>query len=162
MERRSRVFGCCLAAAAIAVAAPPVLAQTVYKLIDRNGKVTYVETPPKDFDGRVIRVDIDPNANKASLGAPRFTPPPQGGAAGPAAAADHESQVTAARERRDAARKALADARDHPAPDDMRFLGKVGGGSRAVPTDAYQQRLDGLERALKEAEDDLAKLQAQR
>jgi hypothetical protein len=70
--------------------------------------------------------------------------------------------VTAARERRDAARKALADARDHPGPDDMRFLGKVGGGSRAVPTDAYQQRLDGLERALKEAEDDLAKLQAQR
>ena len=44
-------------ALAALIAASPGAAQTVYKLIDRNGKVTYSEEPPKDFDGKVIRID---------------------------------------------------------------------------------------------------------
>jgi len=163
MGRKVGLSVSCLAIAALSlVAIAPASAQTVYKLIDRNGKVTYSETPPKDFDGKVIRVDIDPNANKATLGAPRAAPRPQDTPAEPAAAPDHGRQVADARERRAAARKALAEARDHPGPDDMRFLGKVGGGARAVPTEAYQQRLDELERAVKEADDELEKLQAAR
>ena len=35
---------------ALAAFALGASAQTLYKLIDRNGKVTYAEKPPKDFD----------------------------------------------------------------------------------------------------------------
>jgi len=138
-----------------AFAANSALAQTLYKLIDRNGKVTYSQEAPKDFDGKVIRIDIDPSRNSATLGVPR----------GPAAApqpdeaAEKEKRVAQARERLEAARKALAEAREHPGEDDVRFIGKVGGGARRVPTEAYQERVAGLERAVKEAEDELGKAQ---
>ena len=45
-------------------------AETIYKLIDRNGQVTYSEAPPKSFDGQVIRMNLDPNANTATLSKP--------------------------------------------------------------------------------------------
>ena len=60
-------------AAALLLCAAGASAQTLYKLIDKNGKVTYSESPPKDFDGKVQRMDIDPKANTATL--PRYTPP---------------------------------------------------------------------------------------
>ncbi|HEX3098577.1 MAG TPA: hypothetical protein VHQ02_12720 [Usitatibacter sp.] len=139
-----------------AFAANSGLAQTLYKLIDRNGKVTYSQEAPKDFDGKVIRIDIDPNRNSATLGVPPPTPP---GAQPPEAAPEAAKRVAQARERLAAARKALAEAREHPAEDETRFVGKVGGGARSIPTEAYQERLAGLERAVKEAEDELAKAQ---
>ena len=40
-------------------------AETLYKLIAPDGKVTYSQEAPKHFDGKVIRLDIDPNANTA-------------------------------------------------------------------------------------------------
>ena len=43
------------------------LAQTLYKLIDKNGKITYSEEKPKNFDGQVIPMNIDPNANTATM-----------------------------------------------------------------------------------------------
>jgi len=165
MDRNAlRVVFLVLAAWTLAAAAP-AFAQTVYKLIDRDGKVTYSESPPKDFDGQVIRIDIDPNANKATLGVPQ--PTPQAAGEGKkrahvpeAAAPDRSKRIEEAREKLDDARKALEEARANPGPDDMRFLGKVGGGSRSVPTEAYQQRLDKLEHAVKEAENELAKAQS--
>ena len=138
-----------------AFAANSADAQTLYKLIDRNGKVTYSQEAPKDFDGKVIRIDIDPNRNSATLGVPPAAPAAQE----PEAAAAKAKRVAQARERLAAARKALAQAREHPAEDDTRFVGKVGGGARSVPTEAYQERLAGLERAVKEAEDELEKAQ---
>ena len=54
----------------LCLAASGASAETFYKLIDSNGKVTYSEKPPKDFDGKVIRLDIDPNANTATLAKP--------------------------------------------------------------------------------------------
>ncbi len=149
--------------AALALAAAPVGAQTVYKLIGRDGKVTYAEEPPKYFDGKVIRIDIDPNANKATLGGG----PGRGGEAlgaearqaqrrpdapAPKAAA-RAQRLESARVRLKAAREALAQAREHPREDEVRFVGNVGGGVRRVPTEEYQQRLGALERAVKEAED---------
>ena len=60
-----------LVAAAAALFAPPVaLAEVLYKLIDKNGKVTYSEEKPKNFDGQVIRLDINPNANTATMPKP--------------------------------------------------------------------------------------------
>lgn len=145
------------------LAALPAAAQTVYKLIDRNGKVTYSEQPPKDFDGKVIRIDIDPNANKASLGALREE---AGTSAQPKAKAKVEAKSVAdrleeARKKLDAARKALEDAKENPREGDIQWLGKVGGGARPVPSEEYQQRLAQLERAVKEAENEVHELEQQ-
>ena len=144
------------AAIALLTASPSVDAQTLYKLIGKDGKVTYSEKPPKDFDGKVIRMDIDPKANTATL--------PEGSRLQEKSEASQRSavrddQLKAARARVDAARKALEDARANPAEGDIARMGKKGGGTRPVPTEDYQQRLAKLERDVKEAEDDLAKLE---
>jgi hypothetical protein len=158
-----------MVAAAAFLAGVPAAAQTVYKLIDKNGKVTYSEEPPKHFDGQVIRIDIDPNVNKATLG----NAPGERGQDGITRAKpdkesarereqSHAERLDAAREKLDDARKALADARDNPREGDVRFVGKVGGGARPVPSEEYQNRLAGLERAVKEAEDEVKQLEGRR
>ena len=50
--------------------AVPAAAQTLYKLTDKNGKVTYSEKVPPGFDGKVTRMDIDPKQNTATLPKP--------------------------------------------------------------------------------------------
>lgn len=134
-------------------------AQTLYKLIDRNGKVTYAEKPPRDFDGKVIPLEIDPNRNTATL--PKPPPKPEPVVKGreelqmePAPKPDNPVDV--ARRKLEAARKALEKARDNPAESDMRFIGVVGGGTRRVPTQEYAARLEELERRVKSAEEELA------
>jgi hypothetical protein len=148
---------------ALALASLPAAAQTVYKLIDRNGKVTYSEEPPKNFDGKVIRIDIDPNANRASLGTGPKTDPGQSHeeAKGKAKAEgpSREERLEQAKRKLDAARKALDDAKQNPGDGDIQWLGKVGGGARPVPSEAYQQRLAQLERAVKEAQDEVQSLE---
>src|ERR1700751_2737816 len=52
---------------ALAAFAAQAQAQTLYKLIDKNGKATYPETAPKDFDGKVIPIDVNPDRNTATL-----------------------------------------------------------------------------------------------
>ena len=144
------------AALASLTASPGADAQTLYKLIGKDGKVTYSEKPPKDFDGKVIRMDIDPKANTATL--PEGSRLHEQSEASKRAAA-RDDQLKAARLRVDAARKALEDARANPAEGDIARMGIKGGGTRPVPTEDYQQRLAKLERDVKEAEDDLAKLE---
>ena len=148
-------------AAALAFAgAGESAAQTVYKLIDKDGKVTYVDTPPKDFPGQVIRVDIDPKANTATL--PKMPPSAEGEAAKKAAAAAPD-RVAEARGKLEAARKAYADARDNPGPDDVMRVGNVGGKTtRPVFSDEYQKRLDGLEKAVRDAEEELKRAEQAR
>lgn len=126
----------------VALAAP---AQTLYKLIDRNGKVTYSNEEPKDFDGKVIRIEVDPNANTATL--PKYQPAP------PASRASVD--VRALREKVAERRAALEKAKNNPGDDDVQWVGNARGGTRAVPTEAYKHRLAELERSLKEAEDEL-------
>jgi hypothetical protein len=147
-----------LAAALVLLAASPSLhAQTtLYKLVGKDGKVTYSEKPPKDFDGKVIRLDIDPKANTATL--------PEGSrlqerSEASKSTATRDEQLKAARARVDAAQKALEDARANPGEGDIARMGKKGGGTRPVPTEDYQQRLAKLERDLKDAEDGLQKLE---
>jgi len=50
----------------------PAAQTTLYKLIDKNGKVTYSDSPPKNFDGQVIPVDIDTKRNTAIASWPRW------------------------------------------------------------------------------------------
>ena len=144
------------AALASLAASPGVDAQTLYKLIGKDGKVTYSEKAPKDFDGKVIRMDIDPKANTATL--PEGSRLQEKSEASQRSAARDE-QLRAARARVDASRKALEDARNNPGEGDIARMGIKGGGTRPVPTEDYQQRLAKLERDLKEAEDELQKLE---
>ena len=120
----------------------PAAAQTLYKLIHPDGKVEYAEKPPKEFPGKVIRLDVNPESNKATL--PRFEPK-----------ARPESRVPAARDKLDKARKALKDAEDNPSEGDVMRVGNVGGGTRPVNTEAYDEKLKKLREAVKAAEDDL-------
>lgn len=130
-------------------------AQTMYKLIDRNGKVTYSESPPKDFNGKVIRMDIDPKANTATL--PKYTPPPPAKADAPRASSGGgpTDKVQLARDKLEAAKKALQDATDNPRETDIQRIGIKGGGTRPVPTEDYQKRLENLAENVKRAEEEL-------
>jgi hypothetical protein len=165
MERKLGGLIVTMFAVAALLAGVPATAQTVYKLIDKNGKVTYAEQPPKYFEGQVIRIDIDPNANKATLGKPGGDPGQQASRAKAkreaeeARAETHAEKLQAAREKLDEARQALDDARNSTNDDDFRWVGNVGGGTRRVPTEQYQERLAGLERKVKEAEDEVKQLQ---
>ena len=137
-----------LLAAMLSAFALGATAQTLYKLIDKNGKVTYAEKPPKDFDGKVIRIDVDPNANTATL------PKPTGPLVDPARAAS-DAGVKAAQEKLEAAKKAYQQALDNPGDGDVSYIGNKGGGTRAVPTEEYSKRLATLEKAVKDAEEEL-------
>ena len=137
-------------------------ADTLYKLIDRKGKVTYSETAPKDFDGKVIRIDIDTKANTATLPKPMAKGEARAETEGervirrrPDTGA--QDRVAAARVRLEGAQKALADARDTATEDDYTLLGNAGGkGTRRVPSEQFALRLAQLEKAVKDAEDALA------
>jgi hypothetical protein len=137
-------------ALALCAVATLAAAQTLYKLIDKNGKVTYSETAPKDFPGQVIRIDVNPDANTATL--PKLPPRPAAPASGAAA---RGQDLRGAQERLEAARKALAQARENPRDDEVSWMGNKGGGTRAVPTDAYRARLDKLEADVKAAEEEV-------
>ncbi|HSJ98782.1 MAG TPA: DUF4124 domain-containing protein [Myxococcota bacterium] len=147
-----------LLAAALALPGANAAAQTLYKLIDRNGKVTYSETAPKDYDGKVIRIDIDPNANTATL--PRAPRPQEAQGAGAAKAPlDAATRLRRAQDRLDQAQAALAFAEANPAEDEFTWVGNVGGGVRRVPNEKHATRLAALRQAVKEAEDELRKAQ---
>ena len=142
LPTKSLAMALALAGACAAFAAS---AQTLYKLIDKNGKVTYSNEEPKDFDGKVIRIEVDPKANTATL--PKYQP------SAPASRAPADTR--ALQEKVAERRAALEKAKNNPGGDDVQWVGNAGGGTRAVPTEAYKHRLAELERSLKEAEDEL-------
>lgn len=142
-----------------ALASGDVMAETLYKLIDKNGKVTYVQEPPKDFDGKVIRLDIDTRANTAAGRRPGAQEKSNEAIIRSDPDAGRLTQLKVAQERLDAARKAYAEARDNPREEDVRRLGTVKGGARPVFTEEYQQKLDRLEAEVKQAEQDVDRLE---
>jgi hypothetical protein len=137
-------------------------AQTLYKLIDKNGKVTYVDTPPKNFDGQVIPVDIDTKRNSATITTPGTAQGAQAFDKRQAADANQAERVKAAQQKLDAAKKALADARENPQEGEVNRVGNVGGFTRPVPTEAYEKRLAMLEDAVRAAEAELRQAQGAR
>ena len=151
------------AAAALAAGATVAAAQTLYKLVDKNGKVTYSETAPKDFPGQVIRIDIDPNRNTATLPKLKESEGKANdtssrgvdGPGNPKTSSDAPGNADTARERLEAARKALADAQENPNEGEVNFIANKGGGVRPVPTEGYAARLMALERQVKAAEEAL-------
>ena len=136
-------------ALALCAAATPAAAQTLYKLIDKNGKVTYSESAPKDFPGQVIRIDVNPDANTATLPKlPRDSAP----ATNPGT---RSPDARGAQERLEAARKALAQARENPGENDVSFIGNKGGGTRQVMSETYRARIEKLEADVKAAEEEV-------
>jgi hypothetical protein len=139
-----------LAVAALALAlAVPAAAQTLYKLVGKDGKVTYSEEKPKDFDGQVVPIQVNPEANTATM--PKFQPK----AASPAPANGAAAKAESPQERLERARKALQAAKDNPGEGDLDRVGIKGGGTRPVPSEAYLKRLAELERAVKDAEEEV-------
>lgn len=146
--------------AATALAAGDASAETLYKLVAPNGKVTYVQDPPKNFDGKVIRLDIDTNANTA-VGRRQTSAADTNEAIihSNRTEASRLSQLKDAQARAQAARAAYENARDHPAPGDVSRVGNVGGGTRPVFSEDYQKKLDALEAQMKHAQAEVERLE---
>ena len=142
-----------LVASVAASLASVAVANTLYKLIDKNGKVTYSEEAPKNFDGQVIRLDIDPNANTATL--PKPNPVTETAARKREAAEKKDQRVDDLKAKLDDAKKKLQDAKDNPGPDDLDRVGTKAGFTRGVPTEAYEKKLARLQEDVNQAEQEL-------
>ena len=128
--------------------------QVVWKLVDKAGKVTYADkAPAKDYDGKVTRIEVDLNANRAKLinlgetSAPVLLPL----TAPELKRVKADAELARASERLEEARKAREEGKD-PTPEETRWLGNKGGGARPEPTDAYHERVKSLDDAVKAAE----------
>lgn len=134
-----------MALVAAAMFAATAFAQTLYKLVDKNGKITYSESRPKEFDGQVIELNIDPSANRAVL--PKYDATKAApGAMTPEAVAD----INQAQQKLAAAKKVLDEAKANP---EMQRVGKVGGGAREVVSPEYEARVAKLEQDVRDAEE---------
>lgn len=126
MTERTRLRALLFALAA-AVAAPAG-AQALYKLIDRQGRVTYSDAEPKNFDGTVIRLERDTAANVLPPAKPGESGPGERGAPTPGIAesrrkarAELAGKLEAARAGAEAARKAKAEGAE-PLPDELQTI----------------------------------------
>ncbi len=146
-----------LAPTLLAVAFAAVAAgdkQVVWKLVDKKGKITYADkAPPKEYDGKVTRIEVDLKANRATLVTVGESSPP---VLLPLSAPElkrvrADAEVVRARESLEEAKKAREEG-EEPTPEETQWIGKVGGGARPVPTDAYHARIKALDDALKAAE----------
>ncbi|HEX5627925.1 MAG TPA: DUF4124 domain-containing protein [Usitatibacteraceae bacterium] len=158
-----------LALLALALGCADASSQELYKLVDKNGRVTYSDTVPKDFKGRVIPLHIDPNLN-SSEPSPAAGQDGEGRGETPAAGTHREKPVKddapieAARRKAQAARKAFEDARDNSTPDDWVYVNPDRNpvGIRRFRKPEYEARLAELERLAVLAEQELDKLERER
>ena len=138
----------------IALAAADASAAVLYKLTDRQGRVTYSDSPPKDFAGSVQRMNIDTGEHVITLQESavrslrsqaeneeiiRRRPDPAPG----------EERLRSARLKAAAARAALEAAQNNSTPDDWIYSP----GGRA-PRPEYEARLQQLEREALAAEEE--------
>ena len=143
----------------LALAGTPALAQTIYKLIDKNGKVTYSDSAPKNYDGQVIPVEIDTRSNVAQP--PKIPPggsPPISPYAAQKELARNEAmlRLNQARDRFNAAKEAFDGGKDPQTDEYQTLVQQGGGGGRRVPNDSYYERQKALEESYKKAERDLS------
>ena len=118
-----------------ATAVGPVM--TLYKLIDRNGKVEVIE--------------VDMGANTATM--PKFVPPARSTVAKRQAQANKVDEL---KERLAQLQAERDEAINRPGDEDIQRIGIVGGRTRPVPTEEYLKRLADLEAKIKATEDELS------
>lgn len=132
---KRHIFTYVVLAAAAALLALEASADVLYKLIDKSGKVTYSEKKPENFDGQVIRIDVNTDAN--TVPAPRASPTPtelspQGAKGNRRPAARASMTPEEARSKAEAACKAFETARDNPGEDDVTWVA-VGATRSTIP-----------------------------
>jgi Domain of unknown function (DUF4124) len=134
-------------------------AQTLYKYVDKNGKVSYSDKPPKDGE-KATKVTIDPNANITKLNTKdssgreqKFSDVKARGDARIAARDKLQADIRTAETDLEKAKKALEEGRE-PKEEERRII--VGKGGNAVQrTPEYLKRIEGLEESVKKAEEQL-------
>lgn len=140
-----------------ALASGNAAAETLYKLVAPDGKVTYVQEPPKNFDGKVIRLDIDTSANTAVGRKPGQATNESIIRSDPGA--ERAKQLDEAQAKLEAARKAYENARDNPGEGDVQRIGNKAGGARPVFSEEYQKKLEKLEAEMKQAQEQVDRLE---
>lgn len=141
-------------------------AATLYKLVDRNGAVTYADAIPERFDGVIVPLDLPAAAAFPPPAAPRLS------FRGEATDEEiirrrpdtsFEDRIDAARERAAQARQALDAAHANATGEDYLWFGPGNPlGMRRAPRPEFQARLQQLEGDVIEAEARLADLEAAR
>ena len=140
-------------------------AQSLYKYTDKNGKVTYSDKAPKPGEKAEL-VKIDSNANIISPPANKvdgITQRPEDLTARASARESKRDQlkggVDAARSNLERAKKAL-EAGLEPMPEERQIVVRQGGNG-IIRKPEYYERISGLEAAIKQAEENLAKAEEQ-
>jgi hypothetical protein len=163
-------------------ASPPVL----YKLIAKDGRITYSDRAPKNFEGQVIRLEPDTESNLVPSNRPPAPAAPA--ASGTSFGADRKANrealqkaLRAAQDKVEAARQAKAEGTE-PGPDEMQVVQRRYAPLKAgqdpprsncrnatdstgkpyllcaaqVPGDAFYERQKALDQALESALAELA------
>jgi hypothetical protein len=142
-------------------------ATTLYKHVDKDGRVTYTDRPQAEPSGKVITVPIEQN---------KLAPPPPKSLATPPReeseyekiirrkpAANDDSEIVTAKRRLDEAKRALEQARESASPDDWIYTGnRPGFGLRRHARPEYLERLERLEADVRAAEEKLAEAERRR
>ena len=120
IPRPLRVVAALIAASILAL---PAGAQVLYKLIDKQGKVTYVDKVPPNYEGEVVRLEPDTPATPWERPAPVAKPPPKSqpptmNSVRQANREDLDGKLRAAQQRYAAAAKAKAEG-DEVKPEEF-------------------------------------------
>ena len=145
--------------ALLCMATLQVDAQTLYKVVDKDGKVTYTDKPPKEPDKKTtvkeVKVDLNANLtklnNKDSSGREqKFADIKARGDARIATREKLQANVESAEQALDKAKKSLEMGRAPLEGEGRIIVGK--GGNSVQRTPEYDKRIEGLEAAVKKAE----------
>jgi Domain of unknown function (DUF4124) len=136
-----------------------VSAQTVYKQVDKEGKVTYTDKPPSE-EQAAQKVDIDTERNIAK---PLGNRPGQAKESADSqlkrradSDAAFEKEVAQARAKLDLAKDELEKGRE-PQEDDWKTVGAQAGKPARILNEAYFDKVKQLEEAVRQAEEELDK-----
>jgi hypothetical protein len=149
-----------LAAACALPLAAGAAASSLYKHVDKDGRVTYTDRPPSGIEGKVVTIPVD-----------QFPPPaPRKLATSPREETEYEkiirrkapepdtSELKAAQKRLADAKAALEDEQNSTRPEDWIYrqnnTGR-GGPTLRYPTPEYAERLAARESDVKKAQEDL-------
>ena len=167
MKRPADNFLPIVCTACIAFFAVSASAQELWKYTDKNGKVTYADKAPMNGE-KAERVNADTTGTVIPAPKNLYQGQPQRSATVSSRASEREAardnfrkNVDAAREELDQARKALETGRE-PTQEERQIV--VGRGKDGQPTGTnaiirkpeYDERIAGLEAAIKQAEEKVA------
>ncbi|MBL8517081.1 MAG: DUF4124 domain-containing protein [Betaproteobacteria bacterium] len=146
---------------------------TVYKHVDKDGKVTYSEKPPakdgpkadaKPEKPAAKKLDMDKERNVIKSYVPKSSSEGESGTRAFDKRLERNNQLQAkleeAQKELDEARAALEAGKD-PQDDEWQTVGAASGRPTRIPTEAYHQRVKSLEQAVKNAEEKLKRVEVE-